>query len=65
MFEGVRDGEEIGRKTENGIWREQGIIGRNPVGGGVVGLVREKEIEVAGRRETGSMHGGAWEATGR
>ena len=28
--------------------------------GGVVRLVREKEIEVAGRQERGSMQGGAW-----
>jgi len=40
-------------------------IGGNPVGGGVVGHVREKEIEVAGRQERGSMEGGASGVTGR
>ena len=52
----MRDGEGIGRGTQDGIRREHSIIGGNPVGGrGVVGLVREKEIEVAGRQERGSM----------
>ena len=31
----------------------------------VVGLVREKEIEVAGGQERGSMQGGAGGVTGR
>jgi len=38
---------------------------RKPGGGGVVGLVREKEIEVSGHEESGSMHGGAWGVTGQ
>jgi len=38
------------------------MIGGNPVVG-VVGLVREKEIEVAGRQERDSMQGGAWGVT--
>ena len=61
----MRDGEGIGRGTQDGIRREHSNIGGNPVGGGVVGLVREKEIEVAGRQERGSMQGGAWGVTGR
>jgi len=51
----VRDGEGIGRGTQDRIRREHSIIGENPVGGWVVGLGREKEIEVAGRQERGSM----------
>jgi len=62
---GVRDREGIGRRTQDGIRREHSNIGRSPVGGGVVGLGREKEIEVAGRQERGSMQGGAWGVTGR
>ena len=58
------DGEGIGRGTQDGIRREHSNIGGNPVGG-VAGLVREKEIEVAGRQERGSMQGGAWGVTGR
>jgi len=55
----------IGRGTQDGIRRENSIIGGNSVGGaGVVGLVRKKEIEVAGHQERGSMQGGAWGVTG-
>jgi len=61
----MRDGEGIGRGTQDGIRREYSNIGGNPVAGGVVGLVREKEIEVAGRQERGSMQGGAWGVTGQ
>jgi len=62
----VQDGAGIGRGTQDGIRREHSNIGGNPVeGGGVVGLVREKEIEVAGRQERGSMQGGALGVTGR
>jgi len=61
----VRDGEGIGRGTQDGIRREHSNIGGNPVEGGVEGRVREKEIEVAGRQERGSMQGGAWGVTGR
>jgi len=60
----VRDGEGLGRGTQDGIRREHSNIGGSPVGGEVVGLVREKEIEVAGRQERGSMQGGAWGVTG-
>ena len=38
---------------------------QKPCGGGVVGLVREKEIQVAGRQERGSMQEGAWGVMGR
>ena len=61
----MRDGEGKGRGTQEGIRRGHSNIGENPVGGGIVGLVREKEIEVAGRQERGSMQGGAWGVTGR
>jgi len=60
----VRDGEGIGRGIPDGIRREHCIIGGNPVGEKVVGLVREKEIEVAGYQERGSMQGGAWDVMG-
>ena len=46
----MQDGEGIGRGTQDGIRREHSNIGENPVGG-VVGLVREKEIEVGGVRK--------------
>ena len=59
------DGERIGRGTQDRLRREHSNLGGNPVGGGVVGLVRPKEIEVAGRQERGSMQGGAWGVTGR
>ena len=39
------------------------IIGGYLVVGGVVGLVRNKEIEVAKRQERGTMQGGAWGVT--
>ena len=39
---------------------EHCIIGENPKEGWVVGLVREKKIEIAGGQERGSMQGGAW-----
>jgi len=62
----VRDREGIERGTQDEIRRQHSIIGGNPVGGGgVVGLVREKEIEVTGRQERGSMQGGAWGVLGR
>ena len=61
----MRDGEGIGRETLDGIRSEHSIIGGSPVGGGVVALVRQKEIEVAGRQESGSMQEDAWGITGR
>ena len=60
----MRDGEGIGRGTQDGIRREHSNLGGNPVRGWVVALVREKEIEVAGRQERGSIQGGAWGVTG-
>ena len=60
----MQDGEGIGRETQDGIRTEHSIIGGNPMGGGVVGLIREKEIEVAGQQASGSMQGGAWRVTG-
>jgi len=61
----VRVGEGIGRGTQDRIRREYSIIEGNRVGRGVIGLVREKKIEVAGHQERGSMQGGAWGVTGR
>ena len=61
----VRVGEGIERGTQDGIRREHSIIEGNRVGRGVIGLVREKKIDVAGRQERGSMQGGAWGVTGR
>ena len=60
----MRDREGIERGTQDGIRREHSIIGGNPRGGGVVGLVREKEIEFAGCQERGSIQGGARGVTG-
>jgi len=60
----VREGEGIGRGTPDGIHRKHSIIEGNALGERVVGLVREKEIEVAGRQERGGLQGGAWDVTG-
>ena len=54
------DREGIRRGTQDRIRMAQSIIGGKPVRGRVVGLVKEKEIEIAGGQERGSMQGGAW-----
>ena len=59
----MRDREGIGKGTQSRIRRVHSIIGGDLVVGGVVGIVSNKEIELAKGQERGTMQGGAWGVT--